>query len=436
MKKHKLHQVFGVSRDLPLTYVERKHVDDKFKNNLGRDKHIVIYGRSKQGKTCLHKNCLNKDDYIVIQCRSSMSLTGLYATILKEAGAKIDISEKKTTSGTFKLGVELEASGKIPLIAEGKAKGKGEGEKKSQTEKENKFLEIDPIDPNDIIRILEAMNFHKYIMLEDFHYLSKEVQIQVAIDLKAFHEKSGTCCFIIVGVWLEPTRLLLYNGDLSGRLIPIDADIWDEEGLSKILSKGEKLLNVKISDNVKQAIIVSCQKNVGILQETCWRLFQNHNILETQDDSITLNDDKEIDRIIVEIAREQAGRYHNLLLYLADKNNNLDEGELVKWIAFVVITSTPEELVLGIPFRTIAEKIREYHPHKSDIKDSNIHNALLNLVSIQNQHKIQPVVLDYDFNSNVLRIVNSEFILFTEAVSEKELLKLIDLEGIGKERTL
>lgn len=359
-----------------------------------------------------------------------MSLTDLYATILKEAGAKIDVTEKKTTSGALKLGVEFSVSSKIPIIAKGKVKGEGEGEIKSQTEVEKKFFEIDPNDPNDIIRTLEVMKFHKYIMLEDFHYLDKEVQIQVAIDLKAFHEKSSVCCFIIVGVWLEPTRLLLYNGDLSGRLIPIDADVWEDEELTKILKKGENLLNIKFSDNVKNAIVASSQSNVGILQETCWRLCSNHNIFETSKKTHNVNNDTEVDNIIKEIAKEQSGRYQNLLLYLAADDNNVDKEQLVRWLAFVVITSTPHELISGIPFDTIAERICKYHPLKSDVKNPKIHNALLKLAHIQNQNKMQPLVLDYDFNANILRIVDSEFILFTEAVDEKELLKLIDLENV------
>jgi len=41
--------VYGITRELPLNYVERGDVDQKA-DNLIRDKHIVIYGSSKQGK--------------------------------------------------------------------------------------------------------------------------------------------------------------------------------------------------------------------------------------------------------------------------------------------------------------------------------------------------------------------------------------------------
>jgi hypothetical protein len=49
---NKTADVFGVSREIPLTYVERTNVDNKLLENLTRDKHVIIYGSSKQGKTC------------------------------------------------------------------------------------------------------------------------------------------------------------------------------------------------------------------------------------------------------------------------------------------------------------------------------------------------------------------------------------------------
>jgi hypothetical protein len=43
---------------------------------------------------------------------------------------------------------------------------------------------------------------------------------------------------------------------------------------------------------------------------------------------------------------------------------------------------------------------------------------------------LQPLVLDYDFNSNILHVVDSGFMLFVEAIPDKELLKLIDIEDV------
>ena len=61
---YSLDEVYGISRDVPLNYIERESVDGAFRKNLRRGKHITIFGSSKQGKTCLRKHCLNISEYI------------------------------------------------------------------------------------------------------------------------------------------------------------------------------------------------------------------------------------------------------------------------------------------------------------------------------------------------------------------------------------
>jgi hypothetical protein len=47
--RHRLDEVYGVARDLPINYVTRQGVDGEFVASLTRDKHIVVFGSSKQG---------------------------------------------------------------------------------------------------------------------------------------------------------------------------------------------------------------------------------------------------------------------------------------------------------------------------------------------------------------------------------------------------
>lgn len=46
----KLRDAFGVGREIPLNYVARPDVDQKFIDSLTRDKHVVIYGSSNKVK--------------------------------------------------------------------------------------------------------------------------------------------------------------------------------------------------------------------------------------------------------------------------------------------------------------------------------------------------------------------------------------------------
>ncbi len=123
-KVHKARDVFGVGRERPLNYVERIEVDGKFLGSLTRDKHVVIYGSSKQGKTTLRKHCLNDTDYIVVSCLNSMSLSDLDAAILKAAGYRIEQTHTKTAGGHWTYGAEFKGEGKVPFIAGASAQGK------------------------------------------------------------------------------------------------------------------------------------------------------------------------------------------------------------------------------------------------------------------------------------------------------------------------
>lgn len=122
-------------------------------------------------------------------------------------------------------------------------------------------LELDPEDVNDIIEALEGIGFDKHIVLEDFHYLPEETQTDFAVALKAFHEASSLN-FIIVGVWLEENRLIVKNGDLTGRVISVNADKWQEEDLREVIQKGENFLNITFDDDFENEIIRNCFDSV------------------------------------------------------------------------------------------------------------------------------------------------------------------------------
>lgn len=204
-------EVFGISRELPLNYITRKNVDASLIENLTRDKHLVIYGSSKQGKTSLRKHCLEETDYIVIQCSNKWSLSELHSAILKQVGYEVTQSKTRAASGKYRILAKVSAAVWGAGI---NVEGAKEWEKSSSTTTQP--LELDPEDVNDIIKALQG--FQKFIVLEDFHYLNVETQKDFSVALKAFHEKSKLC-FIVVGVWLEEGRLTVYNGDLPEELL-------------------------------------------------------------------------------------------------------------------------------------------------------------------------------------------------------------------------
>jgi hypothetical protein len=224
-KTCKLAEVYGTSRDVPKTYVVRHSIDNRFVNDITRDKHIIIHGGSKQGKTCLRKYHLLEGDHVVVQCTREATKATLYEMVLKRAGIPCEVSERMTQSGAHKLHAKVAVEAKVPVLAKGGGEGGLEASKSTERTRETKEFDIDLEDPNEVARVLGAADWSKFIVIEDFHYLDEDVQRAIAVDLKVFHEISPLI-FIVIGVWLEANRLTLYNGGLIGRVTTLNADQW------------------------------------------------------------------------------------------------------------------------------------------------------------------------------------------------------------------
>lgn len=277
-----------------------------------------------------------------------------------------------------------------------------------------------------MIRILEDLKFAKYIVLEDYHYLPIEVQREVAIDLKAFHEKSDIS-FIVVGVWLEQNRLALYNGDLMGRVVPIEADEWTGEELFKVIEAGEQLLNIKFPEKVVSGLIAACQGNVGLLQEACHLLCDRCAVFETQGDLREVGSVEMLDHLMDRIASEQSGRYSNFIADFAQGFKN-SKNEMYKWLIACVITANPIELKAGIRQSDLLSRMKRSHANAARLQQSNVAQALKNIARLQQQKRIQPVILDFNEKENRLRVVDVGLILFLSRKQKADLLGLISME--------
>jgi hypothetical protein len=408
--ERRLDDVFGVSRAIPLTYVTRPEVDDQFINSLARAKHIVIYGGSKQGKTCLRRNCLKPEDAVTIQCSNTATRAQIYEMLLKEAGASVEVTTKKAVSGSAKVSLKFAEIGGT----------KGQ-------EATHKSFEIDPLDPNDVIRVLKGINFKRFVVLEDFHYLAEEVQRDIAVDLKAFHEQSDLS-FIVVGVWLESDRLVLYNGDLAGRLIPIDADKWTKAQLKEVISVGESLLNVHFTNETKEALVEQCQFNVGLMQEACHKLCSDAGILKTQPTLTQIGSEPDVRRIVAGLAARHASRYENFLQQFGQGFQDT-ELRMYRWIAYTVVTASPAELKRGLKSKTIYQRLNELHStHKGKLYQNNVEQALKNISKLQHNLKVQPTIFDYDVTERTLRVADSGLIVYLNSVTEEQALALLELE--------
>lgn len=419
-KTNSVDDVFGINRDLPLNYVERSSADNIFVQNLARNQHLVIYGSSKQGKTSLRKHCLRPDDYIVVHCSNKWNLDDLHGAILKQAGFELTVSKTKTTSGKQKIFAKIKAG-----IFAASAEGGAETERTEGNDVTTTPLELDPSDVNDIIAALDQIEFKQFIVLEDFHYLPIETQKDFAVALKAFHENSKLC-FIVIGVWLEENRLSVYNGDLVGRLLPINADKWTREELQKVISDGEALINISFSENFKKELLDSCYDSVFIVQETCHQCCMLAGVHATQSELKEIGDTTSCKEIIDSVVNQQGGRFNSFLTQFAE-GFQTTELEMHKWLLYPVLTAKPDQIEEGLSQSQIRGILHAVHPRKSELNSGNVTQSLQSTTSLQIKKDIKPMVLDYDQTNLRLNIVDKSFQIW---LSRQDKNKLLDLVGL------
>ena len=289
----------------------------------------------------------------------------------KSVGYEVEESTTRSSDGAHKLSAKFTGNLNLPLIGGAQIEVGGDKGNTRSSEVTSHRLELDAQDPNDIITALTEIGFRKFIVLEDFHYLPIETQQSFAYALKAFHENSKFT-FIVVAVWREENRLILFNGDLTGRVIAIDADAWNSGQLAEVISVGEQLLNVVFPEHFKSELIAGSFQSVYLVQEACHRACTGAGIHQTEKSSREVNSVKTAQEYISEIVNEQGGRYKSFLINFSMEFQDT-ELEMFRWLLYPVLCADIEDLKKGLGYREIREintrkasarretKCRKYH---------------------------------------------------------------------------
>lgn len=259
-------QVYGISNDYIDSYINRADVDAEFLDGLESNKHIIVYGSSKQGKSSLIRNHVIDDKKIIIECSPRHRLIDIYKSLLRQLN--VEILETTTIENGLEVNgrASVKAKLRIPFITEAEANVAADGKVSRKKIYSYKQVEYDLSLAQDISEIIEESNFAGRIVIENFHYLSMDSQKDLAYDLRTFDDKN--ILFIILGIWKERNRLTQFNGDLTDRLIEVPVEPWKNEDFLAVIKEGEPSLNVSF-EKICSNIIANANGSIGVLQELC-----------------------------------------------------------------------------------------------------------------------------------------------------------------------
>lgn len=423
-----VNRTFGVSKHILDSYIERAGLDDRLKQALRGRNIIVIHGSSKQGKTSLWKKHVAEEDRYSLNCGTITTIADLHTQILKTAGFTI---LKQTQSSSTEPRIEV-SLGFNMLGIKGKLGGS------STTETHIEKISLNPADANDITNALNEMNFTGTIIIDDFHYLSEETQDQFTRTLKTFYDDENLeVTFIIVGVWKEANRLTVYNGDLSSRIITINADEWTEQQLHSVIERGESMLNIRFDSHFKSELVQYSEGAVYLLQAACQKACLQHIDKPSTDDTFIYGNARSL---IQDEINNQSGRYEHFITdYSEDDRHRIHH--LRKWIIALLISyirwNTERK---HVTLEELKEGIQLLHPNSDSTTSGNpVNNLSQNLRNVskrQQSIKLKPPILSYDENSHRLNVVDLGFLIWLRNVDLQVIDEAIALpEGDGDIKT-
>ena len=371
----------------------------------------------------MRKYHLRDDEYIVVTASNKWGLAQLHSAILKQAGYTVVQTETKSVSGTYKISATASVSARLFGVgARGDLGAERGGEKNAEVVETR--LELDPLDVNDIIAALREIDFNKWIVIEDFHYLPEDTQRDFAVALKAFHESSDLT-FIVIGVWLQENRLVQFNGDLSGRVSTINADAWTRTELMQAITEGERILNIEFDLAFKGMLLDSAFESIFVVQESCLLACEEAGVHQRSDDlrKIAVAYPK---NLVSRVVAKQSARFSEFIENFAAGFGQTDL-EMYRWLLVPVIAANPQELERGLQYRKLRRTLSNVHPRGAQLNAGNVTEALKSTASLQVQQGVKPLVLDYDQSLRRLNVVDRSFLIWLGQQDKNELLELIDV---------
>lgn len=213
-----------------------------------------LIGPSKMGKTILCEKVIGFDNIIEVSGADFNEGTDFWATAAAKVG--LPYAGEITTER---------------LVYEGEVK-------ESDSRNEKYVLSKD--------KVIQYYKEHeKVLVIDDFHYASKEMQMKMAQQLKDAIRRELKV--VVVSLPHRSDDAIRQNADLSGRLSLINIEAWKKEDLKEIALKGFRQLDIKIVDEVAERLAIECLTSPQLMQYICLSIC---TLLEDRNESVVTNE--------------------------------------------------------------------------------------------------------------------------------------------------
>jgi molybdopterin-guanine dinucleotide biosynthesis protein len=267
--------VFTPNKVPTITYVQRDEQAELKTRDAFAIPNIVVSlsGPSKSGKTVLINKIVEKDHLITVSGASVRQTDDLWNKVL--GWMDVPYADSVTSSKKVGADVKASASGEAGVIlAKAKAEGSAALSGELATSTTSKFA----ANPLDLVA-KEIAESAFVVFVDDFHYIPKEIQVDIGRQMKFAAEKGVRIC--TASVPHRADDVVRSNPELRGRVQAINIKFWNSDELRKIAEAGFTALNMDIAPPVLEKLVAEAFGSPQLMQTICLNLCLEKSIRET-----------------------------------------------------------------------------------------------------------------------------------------------------------
>jgi hypothetical protein len=247
------------------TYIERggEPLERQLRDALDTPGQIVsLIGPSKSGKTVLVERVVGRDALITVTGAGIGSPDDIWARVLDWMGVPNRTERSSTTAGTASVGGTIKGAVGLPLIAKAEAEGTAGAEVSHERGKSRSF------DRGGLSEVVEVIANTEYVVLvDDFHYMPRDVQAEAAKTLKEAVRLGVRIC--TAAVIHRGDDLVRANPELRGRVRGIDLRYWGPDDLRRIAIVGFDALRLLPSKQLIDTLVQEAAGSPQLMQLLC-----------------------------------------------------------------------------------------------------------------------------------------------------------------------
>lgn len=270
---YKVEDVFSPRSFPENTYIHRitagnKTIDQKLEKALMMKGNLIfVSGASKSGKTVLCHKVIPDEKFIDLSGNQISSKEDFWNHIAEQ----LSLSDIVTTTTGMQNSEARVVKGSANFNAGIMGTGIGAGIGADTSENvvsTNQITASRARTETQVIRYI--IDNDKVLVIDDFHYIPKEIQLYIARTLKTelFHGLKA----VILSLPHRSDEAIILNPDLIGRTTSIEIPLWTTNELKEIAVKGFTLLNVPVSDECISLLAQESISSPQLMQDNCFNL--------------------------------------------------------------------------------------------------------------------------------------------------------------------